>query len=399
MRNGLGKALKNKFAIVGMGLLAGRFPQHSQRSLQAEAARLAIADAGLKPSQVNGAVDLLLAPGSGTPPVETDGFPRILGLPCKMYFGIGRGGTAGIMGTVAASKFLELGMADYVVLAYGAKDWSRSRGPEKTGIRSIEKIGHWGKPFGDLAAVSHHTFFASRHMHEYGTKPEHFGAIAVQQREWAQLNPDAHFHGRPLTMDEYLGSPMVVEPYRLHDMCLINDGAMAFVLTTAERARDLAKPPVYVLGAGTGEAMETLWWEKANYTQLAVKTAKDVAFREADITIDDVDFAGLYDCFTGEVLFQVEDYGWCKKGEGGPFIAQQGIGPNGKININTSGGLLSAYYFGELTHIAEAITQLRGEAGARQVPNARVGIASGHGGEIVSPGMCSTHATLVLGRD
>ncbi len=393
------KSLNKKFAIVGMGLLAGRFPQHSQRSLQAEAARLAIEDSGLNPSQVNGAVDLMLAPGSGSPPMETDHFPRILGLPCKMFFSIGRGGAGGVLGTVAATKFLEMGMADYVVLSYGAKDWSRSRGPEKTGIRSIEKIGHWGKPFGDLAAVSHHTFFASRHMHEYGTKSEHFGAIAVAQREWAQLNPEAHFHGRPLTLDDYMNSPMVVEPYRLLDMCMINDGAMAFVLTTAERARDLAKPPVYVLGAGQGEAMESLWWEKANYTRLAVKTAKEVAFREADITIDDVDFAGLYDCFTGEVLFQVEDYGWCKKGEGGPFIASEGIGPNGKININTSGGLLSAYYFGELTHIAEAITQLRGEAGARQVPNARVGIASGHGGEIVSPGMCSTHATLVLGRD
>ena len=395
----MAKALKNKFEIVGLGLMAGRFPEHSQRTLQAEAARLAIEDAGLKPSQVNGAVDLLLAPGSGTPPVETDGFPRILGLPCKMYFGIGRGGTAGILGTVAASKFLELGACDYVVLSYAAKDWSRSRGPEKTGIRSIEKIGHWGKPFGDLAAVSHHTFFASRHMHEYGTKSEHFGQIAVQQREWAQLNPGAHFYGRPLTIEDYMNSPTVVDPYRLLDMCLINDGAVAFVLTTAERARDLAKPPVYVLGAGTGEAMERLWWEKANYTRLAVETAKETAFREADITIDDVDFAGLYDCFTGEVLFQVEDYGWCKKGEGGPFIADQGIGPNGKIKVNTSGGLLSAYYFGELTHIAEAITQLRGEAGARQVANARVGIASGHGGEIVSPGMCSTHATLVLGRD
>jgi acetyl-CoA acetyltransferase len=393
------KFLKKKFAIVGLGLIPGRFPEHTQRTLQAEAARLAIEDAGLKPSQVNGAIDLQLAPGSGTPPVETDAFPRILGLPTRMFFQIGRGGTAGIMGIMAASKFLEVGMADYVVLSYAAKDWSRSRGPQKTGIRSIEKAGHWGKPFGDLAAVSHHTFFASRHMHEYGTKPEAFGEIAVAQRAWAQLNPQAQMYGRPLTLDDYMNSPMVIDPYRTLDMCLINDGGMAFVLTTAERAKDLRKKPVYVYGVGTGEAMERLWWDKANYTQLAVQTAKEIAFREADISISDVDFAGLYDCFTAEVLFQVEDYGWCRKGEGGDFVANGGIGPGGKANINTSGGLLSAYYFGELTHIAEAITQLRGEAGARQVKDARIGMATGHGGEILAPGMCSTHATLVLGND
>ncbi len=393
------KFLKKKFAIVGLGLIPGRFPEHTQRTLQAEAAHLAIEDAGLKPSQVNGAIDLQLAPGSGTPPVETDAFPRILGLPTRMFFQIGRGGTAGIMGIMAASKFLEVGMADYVVLSYGAKDWSRSRGPQKTGIRSIEKAGHWGKPFGDMAAVSHHTFFASRHMHEYGTRPEAFGEIAVAQRAWAQLNPQAQMYGRPLTLDDYMNSPMVIDPYRTLDMCLINDGGMAFVLTTAERARDLRKKPVYVYGVGTGEAMERLWWEKANYTQLAVQSAKEIAFREADISIEDVDFAGLYDCFTAEVLFQVEDYGWCRKGEGGDFVANGGIGPGGKANINTSGGLLSAYYFGELTHIAEAITQLRGEAGARQVKDARIGMATGHGGEILAPGMCSTHATLVLGRD
>ena len=391
----MSKALKNKFAIVGLGLLAGRYPDRSLRALQAEAARLAIEDAGLSPSQVNGAVDLRIAPGSGEVPTETDAFPRMLGLPCRMFFQIGRGGTAGIMGILAASKFLEIGMADYVVLSFGCNDWSRTR--VKSGIRSIEKAGYWGKPFGDSAAVSHHTFFASRHMHEYGTRPEHFGSIAVAIRAWAQLNPMAQFHGRPITLDDYMNSPIVIDPYRLLDMCVVNDGGMAFVLTTAERAADCAKPPVLVLGAGVGEAMERLWWEKANYTQLAVQSAKEVAFREADVTIDDIDFAGLYDCFTAEVLFQIEDYGWCKKGEGGDFALNQGIGPGGKIPINTSGGLLSGYHLGELTHLAEAITQLRGEAGRRQVDGAKIGLVSGHGGEILSPGMCSTHGTLVLG--
>src|SRR5262245_8477856 len=196
-----------------------------------------------------------------------------------------------------------------------------------------------------------------------------------------------------------MAAPMVIEPYRLLEMCVVNDGGMAFVVTTAERARDLRRKPIWVLGAGFGEAMERLWWEKANYTQLAVQTAKDLAFREAGITIHDVDFAGLYDCFTGEVLFQIEDYGWCKKGEGGDFVRNGRLAPGGPLAINTSGGLLSGYHLGELTHMAEAIAQLRGEAGERQVADAQIGLVTGHGGEILSPGMCSTHGTLVLGRD
>jgi acetyl-CoA acetyltransferase len=392
------KPLNRKFAIAGLGLLAGRYPGHSLRSLQSEAARLAIADAGLKPIQVNGAIDLRLAPGSGEIPTETDAFPRVLGLPCKTFFQIGRGGNGGILSIVAASKFLEIGAADYIVVSFGCTDWSRTRGPNQSNVRSLLKAGYWGKPFGDVMAASHHSFFASRHMHEFGTPPEAFGEIAVAIREWAQLNPMAHFCGRPLTLAEYMRSEPVIEPYRLFDMCIVNDGGMAFVLTTAERARDLKAKPVWILGAGFGEAMERLWWEKANYTRLAVETAKEVAFREADITIEDVDFAGLYDCFTAEVLFQLEDYGWCKKGEGGSFVRGGRISPRGSLPINTSGGLLSGYHLGELTHLAEAIVQLRGDAGARQVKDAEIGLVSGHGGEIISPGMCSTHGTLVLGR-
>jgi acetyl-CoA acetyltransferase len=367
--------------------------------LQSEAARIAIEDAGLDPAQVNGAIDLRLAPGSGEVPSETDGFPRMLGLPCKTFFQIGRGGTGGIMSIVAAAKFLEIGAADYIVVAFGCKDWSRTRGPRRSNIRSIEKSGYWAKPFGDVMAASHHTFFASRHMYEYGTPPEAFGEIAVAIRGWAQLNPMAQFYGRPLTLEDYMAAPMAIEPYRILDMCVVNDGGMAFVLTTADRARDLKRKPIWVLGAGFGEAMERLWWEKANYTQLAVQTAKDLAFREADISIEDVDFAGLYDCFTAEVLFQIEDYGWCKKGEGGAFVRNGRLAPGGQIPVNTSGGLLSGYHLGELTHMAEAIQQLRGEAATRQVADAKIGLVTGHGGEILSPGMCSTHGTLVLGRD
>lgn len=395
----MAKALKDKFAIVGLGLLAGSYPEQTMRGLQTEAARLAIADAGLEVKDVDGAIDLKLSPGSGDLPSQADAFPRVLGMPCRMFFQIGRGGASSIFGILAASKYLELGLADYVVLSAGFHDRTRSQKARERGVIGwdiIEKEGYWGSPFGDTAAANHHSFFACRHMHEYGTTPDQFGHIAVAARQWASTNPLAHYHGRPTTIEEYRESPLLVWPYRRMDVCLVSDGAMAFVMTTAERARDLAQPPIYIAGAGVGEAMEKLWWDKANYTRLAVDTAKEGAFREADVEIGDIDIAGLYDCFTAEVLFQLEDYGWCAKGEGGPYVEEGHIAPGGDVPVNTFGGLLSAYYLGELGHLAEVVTQLRGQANERQLPDLEVGLVTGHGGEILSPGMCSTHATLVV---
>jgi acetyl-CoA acetyltransferase len=169
-------------------------------------------------------------------------------------------------------------------------------------------------------------------------------------------------------------------------------------VTTTERARDLKSTPVTILGLGFGEQMAKLIPEKKQFTALAVETARDVAFRQADITIDDIDVAQLYDCFTGEVLFQIEDYGWCKKGEGGPFLAEGHLGPQGDLPINTGGGLLSAYHMGNLTCFAEGVRQVRGDAGERQVADVDLGLVTGHGGEIMSGQMCSIHSTLILGR-
>jgi acetyl-CoA acetyltransferase len=235
-------------------------------------------------------------------------------------------------------------------------------------------------------------------MHEYGTTSRQLGAIAVQTRAWACRNPRAKMYGRPITVEDHQASPLYVEPYHLLDICLVSDGAVAFILTTAERARDLAKPPVYVLGLGMGEVADTLWWDKENYTHMAVKTAKERAFAHAGIDVRDIDVAQLYDCFTGEVLLQLEDYGWCGKGEGGSFVEGGNIGPGGSIPVNTSGGLLSAYHYGDLTGLSEAVLQLRGEAGDRQVKDTEVALVTGHGGELLSPGMCSIHTTLLLGR-
>ena len=235
-------------------------------------------------------------------------------------------------------------------------------------------------------------------MHEYGTTSQQLGGISVAQRQWACLNPRAKFYGRPITLEDHQNSDILVYPYHLLDICVVSDGAVAFVLTTAERAKDTPKPPVYIMGIGYGEAMEHLWWEKQNYTRLAVETAKEQAFGQAGIELGDIDVAQLYDCFTSEVLFQLEDYGWCEKGEGGPFVEEGHLGPDGDLPINTSGGLLSAYHYGDMTGLSESVMQLRGEAADRQVKDAEIALVTGHGGEILSPAMCSIHTSLILRR-
>jgi len=392
---------KPRYAIVGLGMVTGPYPEGiTARAAEAEAGRQAIADAGLRRGDIDGAVQLRRTAGGGERTPWADAFTRMLGVPAKFFFTVGRGGALAGLGIGTALGFLELGIAKYVLIAGGVEDWKSSRRTKEQGYRGMvhsEKAGYWGKPFGDLRAPSHHSFLAARHMYEYGTTSRQLGMIAVQQRAWACLNPRAKMYGRPITIEDHQSSPYVVEPYHLLDICLVSDGAVAFVLTTAERARDLAKKPVWVMGLGTGEVAESLWWDKQNYTHLAVKSAKEAAFAQAGIGVTDIDVAQLYDCFTGEVLFQLEDYGWAKKGEGGPFAEAGHIGPGGDIPVNTSGGLLSAYHYGDLTGLSEAVMQLRGGAGERQVKGAEVALVTGHGGELISPGMCSIHTSLVLG--
>lgn len=390
-------ALGKQYAIVGLGVTkVGHVAGHSGRALAAEAARIAIEDAGLKNEDIDGAIDGCTLSGN-TIQISTDAFPRVLGLPVNFYYHIGRGGSVAIFALITALKFLDLGLAKYVIIARGNSNWSKSRGGKTRKLASMP--GYWCEALGTSAAVSNHSFFASRHMHEYGTTSEQLGAIAVAERQWACLNPAAYMYGRPLTVEDHQNSPLLVYPYHLLDICLVSDGGTAFIVTTGERAKDCRKPPVYIKGFGFGEHMRKLWWEKKNYTQLDVQPAKDAAFKMADIELKDIDVAQLYDCFTSEVLFQVEDYGWCKKGEGGPFVAAGNIAPGGTIPINTGGGNLSSHHHSGFTPFAEAIIQMRGEGGARQIKDAKIAMATGHGGEVLGPGVCSSHSCVVFGTE
>ncbi|MFC1816643.1 thiolase family protein [Thermodesulfobacteriota bacterium] len=394
---------KNKFAIVGLGVTeVGHLPGKTPRMLECEAARLAIEDAGLRPKDIGAAIQAESDPGSSMRLRYDDAFPRMMGLPVSLYVpNIGRGGEVAILAITLATQLINLGVAKYVLVAGSRDDWSRSRKRREQGGKGQEflaKAGIWPQPFGFVTAASMHSFFATRHMYEFGTTSPQLGAVAVAERSWACLNPSAYMYGRPMTIEDHQNSPLVVWPYHLLDICLMSDCGTAFIVTTADRAKDLRKPPVYIKGIGFGEHAQKLWWDKANYTTLAVKTAKDAAFAMAGIELKDIDAAQFYDCFTGEVIFQLEDYGWCEKGEGGPFVEEGHISPGGDIPVNTGGGLLSSHHLGNLTGLAEGVVQMRGDGGERQVRDAKICLVTGHGGEILSGQMCSIHSTLILGR-
>jgi acetyl-CoA acetyltransferase len=228
-------------------------------------------------------------------------------------------------------------------------------------------------------------------MHEYGTTSEQFGAVAVACRTHACLNPNAQMRN-PMSLEDHQKSRMIADPFRLLDCSLVSVGAGALIVTSSARARDLAKPPVYVLGMGyscrfgSGAYAESL-------TTVAGRDASSQAFRMAGLAPNDVDLAELYDCFTYVVIVTLEDYGFCRKGEGGGFVENGRIQLGGDLPVNTHGGLLSQAHVGGILHVTEAATQLRHEAGSRQVEQAEVAAVSGQCGQL------GIHATLLLGSN
>ena len=392
---------RNQFAIVGVGVTPPpwRGKQASRKMLQVEAARLAIEDAGLRREDIDGAIHATV--GSPNPSSTwVDSYARVLGIKSNFYWTISRGGSGAHLGVLLASQALSLGLANYVVVSDGISMFSDVHGPEgrlTTGPRSYgEDLMGYSQ---GASAATFHAFLATRHMHEYGTTSAQFGAIAVAQRQWANLNPEAQYFDRPLTIEQHQASRFVIEPLHLPDCCLQSDIGASYVVTTAERARGLKKPPVYVMGIGAGDQGREQWWEKTNYTQLDSTFARDKAFRTAQVNLQDIDVAELYDCFTPEVLLYYEDYGWCRKGEGGAFAESGATAPGGSIPVNTYGGQLSGWYLFDFGHVIEAVRQLRGECEARQVAGAEVALTNGHGGELVRPSMCANHACMVLGND
>jgi acetyl-CoA acetyltransferase len=226
-------------------------------------------------------------------------------------------------------------------------------------------------------------------MTTYGTTTEQLGAIAVAQRAWAALNPLAQ-QREPITLADHQASPWIAEPLHLLDCCLVSNGGVAVIVTTADRAASLAQPAVHLWGWAQGHPGAAMEQGSALGLRTGAATAGPAALRMAGVELADVDLLELYDCYTFTVLITLEDYGFCPKGEGGPFVADGRLGPGGGLPCNTGGGQLSAFYMWGMTPLSEAILQIRGQAGARQVERTDVVMVSGNGGVL------EHHATLIL---
>jgi len=238
-----------------------------------------------------------------------------------------------------------------------------------------------------------YALIAQRHMYEYGTKPEQLAEVAVTIRTHAGLNPNAHKKD-PITVGDVLSSRMITSPLHVLDCAIVSDGAAAAVVTRADRARDLRKSPVYLLGSGYGLRHGYVGDAECLTTSGAVDSGR-TAFSKSGLGPKDIDVAEIYDCFTITVIVELEDLGFCPKGEGGRFVENGNIGLGGQLPVTTHGGLLSGGHpglGGGFFHVLEAVRQLRGEAGGRQVPKVEVALAHGNGGVV------SVHCTLILGN-
>jgi acetyl-CoA acetyltransferase len=234
---------------------------------------------------------------------------------------------------------------------------------------------------------------ARRHMHEYGTTPEHLASVAVIMRDHARLTGRAHHMG-PLSVEDVLASPMIADPFHRLDCSLVSDGAGAIVVTSLERARHLRKPPIAILGIGEAYTHERVS-NSPSLTSFGGKDAAARAYEMAGVGPNDIEVAGIYDCFTGVLLIELEDFGFCEPGAAGPFVAGGGIRIGGKLPVNTHGGLLSYChpgYPGGIFHVIEVARQLRGEAAGRQV-RCDVGFANSMGG------VFAVNSAAVLGTE
>ena len=379
-----------EFAIAGLGITPmGRIYGRSAVSFAKEAVDLAVADAGLQLSDVDGL--LINSPGA-------------LGLGLQWQLGLRNlrliseiqqyGSSASAM-VQYAGMAVAAGMANHVVCVFadaplkeglGAGAAYAARRPAPKGVNGISAAA------GYSGANTRYAMAARRHMQTYGTTEEHFAAVAIAQRQWAGMNPMAQLRD-PITVEDHHASRWIAEPLRLLDCCLVSNGAVAVLVTTADRAANLAQPPVHVLGWGQGHPGTTQ--ERGSRFGLvsgAVESSR-TAFGMAGITVDDVDVAQIYDCYTYTVLVSLEDYGFCAKGEGGPFAASGALGPGGSLPTNTGGGELSAYYMWGMTPLSEGIIQARGQGGERQASDAELVLVSGNGG------ILDFHSTLVLGKE
>jgi len=375
--------------ICGLGLTElGKVYGRTAAQFAGDAVRLAAADAGLALGDIDG---LLVSSGL------TNG----VHLDLQLDLGLGDlallsemqayGSTAGAMVQVASMAVMS-GMATTVACVWADVPLREGVSGSAAYSAGRQVPAGWRGLSGAAGLVSANQLYAlaaRRHMQRFGTTSDQLGAIAVAQRDWAALNPLAQLRD-PITVEDYHASRWIAEPFHLLDCCLVSNGGIAVIVTTADRAAGLRRPPVWVRGWAQAHPGHSGRRFDDFGLVTGAATAGPAALAMAGVELADIDVAELYDCYTYTLLVTLEDYGFCAKGDGGPFAASGALGPDGKLKVNTGGGQLSSYYMWGMTPLSEAIIQARGEAGERQVPRHDLVLVSGNGG------ILDHHSTLIL---
>src|ERR671924_1465623 len=379
------KELRSTVCIVGVDESdeIGTLPQKSQLTLHLEAIHNAVRDAGLKISDIDG----IFTAGQHSPAL----LGEALGIAPRYIDGTSVGGCSFIIMVGHALLALHHGLCHVAVVSHGESGRSHVG---VTRSRDTALSGQYEIPYGFGPAPTNFGMITTRHMHEYGTTLEQWAQVAVSTRQWACLNPKARFR-EPITIEEVLNSRPVVYPFNLLNICLVTDAGGAVVLTRADRARDCAKKPVYVRGTGEGTEHVSVTQMKGLPLSEATRVSGARAFAMAGVTHSDFDHIMLYDAFTSGPPIMLESLGFAKPGEGVHFFENGKSTPGGSLPINTNGGGLSYTHSGMygVFPIIEATRQLRGECGARQVPNAKLSLVNGMGG------MLSAAGTLILSHE
>jgi acetyl-CoA acetyltransferase len=376
---------RGSIAVVGVAESdLGRVPDHTTPvDLMAQAIARALADCGLTLDEVDGLFattsQLRMAPLA---------LAEYLGLRPRYFDGTNIGGSSFMSHLAHAHAAIEAGLCSVAVIAYGSTQRSVSRS-----AAAPREINPYETPYRPILPTSAYALAAARHMHTFGTTREQLAEVAVAARQWALTNPKA-WEKTPLSIDQVISARMISTPLTVRDCCLVTDGGGAMVLVSAARARDLGVKPVFVLGHGAALSHQSIS-AMQDLTVTAAKQSGAAAFAMAGTKPSEMDVTILYDAFTITPILFLEDLGYCPKGEGGAFVSGGAIAPGGRLAVNTNGGGLSYCHPGMygLLGMIEAVRQLRGETGARQVPGARLALAHGNGGVL------SSQCTVIFGTE
>lgn len=385
-------SLRNRAVVIGVGESdIGKVPHMTGLGLNAQAAKRAIEDAGVKPSDIDG----LLTAYSFTEPYFMLGsvMAEYLGLKPKYCAALITGGASPGVMLHHAAQAVSSGACNMVLVCAGE---NRATGmTTDEAVAALTAVGHpyFEAPYG-VSIPALYALVAQRYMSEFGVTREQLASVAVNTRRHAGLHPNAHMRA-PITIDDVLSSKPIASPLNVLDCCLISDAGGAFIVTTPERARDLRGTPAYLLGIGEAHTHEHLVCADSLTRFGAVESGR-AAYSMAGLGPTDIDVAELYDCFTIVPIIELEELGFCERGAGGAFFHEGHAAIGGKLPVNTHGGMLShahAGAVGGLMSIVEAVRQLRGEAGERQVEGAEVALVHNEGGVL------SSHCTLILGSE